>query len=264
MNIKEDFTCKLCKEIYKDPVFLNCCGENVCKMHIDELFEAQQTNVSCALCSKDLPSQKFHINKVMKNLIDRDVCKLDIDRKYEDVLEQLKMKIDQIENMHKEPENVIFNKIRELKRQVDLDKEEAKLKIDESAAEIIKKLDSYETEFKAGCQSISDSEYNGNLVANMKIKLAEYESVLRSLCSNNQERDKKSKETKHAIFILETEIQEYESKLFKNKTLDYEPMINKAYFGKLIVSAIFFIPCEFRKMRQPFLIVDLFLYNDVK
>ena len=79
------------------------------------------------------------------------------------------------------------------------------------------------------------------LVANMKIKLTEYESVLRSLGKTYQERENKSKEINQAIFILETEIQEYESKLFKNKTLEYAPMSDTTIFGKLIVSIIILI-----------------------
>ena len=179
MNIKDDFTCKHCNETFKDPVSLFCCGENVCKKHIDELL-LQKENVSCMFCDKALPKQEFHINKVLKNLIDRELHNLTIDQKYEDVLEQLKKKISQIENMHDDPENAIYTKISELKRQVDLDRENAKLKIDQAADEIINKLDSYETELKAECHSISDSEYNASLVANMKNKLTEYESICRS------------------------------------------------------------------------------------
>ena len=239
MNIKDDFTCKHCKKTFLDPVFLTCCGENICKKHIDKLL-LQTTNVSCMFCEKVLPKQEFHINKVLKNLIDRELHTLTIDQKYQDVLEQLKKKISQIENIHDDPENAIYTKISELKRHVDLDRENAKIKIDKSADEIIKKLDSYETDLKAGCKSISDSEYNEKLVASMKIKLAEYESVLRSLGKTYQDRENKSKEIQHASFILETEIQEYESKLFKNKTLEYAPMSDTTVFGKLIVRIIDF------------------------
>jgi hypothetical protein len=253
MNIKDDFTCKHCKETFNDPVSLICCGENVCKKHIDDLL-LQTTNVLCMFCDKPLPKQEFHINKVLKNLIDRELHNLTIDRKYQDVLEQLKKKINQMENMHVDPKNAIYTKISELKRQVDLDRETAKLKIDQAAIEIINKLDSYEAELKADCHSINESEYNADLVAKMKIKLAEYESILRSLSKTNQDRENKSKEINHSIFILETEIQEYESKLFKNKTLEYQPMKNiiGPAFGKLIVSISLFLililnDCKYKK-----------------
>jgi hypothetical protein len=37
MNIKEELTCKYCNEVYKNPITLNCCGENICKQHVEEL-----------------------------------------------------------------------------------------------------------------------------------------------------------------------------------------------------------------------------------
>ena len=241
MNIKDDFKCKHCNETFNDPISLNCCGENVCKKHIDELL-LKTENISCMFCDKALPKQEFHINKVLKNLIDRELNYLTIDKKFEDVLEQLKKKINQIENMHDDPENVIFTKISELKRQVDLDRENAKLKIDQAADKIINKLDSYEAELKAECHKISDSEYNASLVAGMKIKLTQYESICRSKGKTNQDSEKKCKEIEQATFILETEIQDYESKLFKSKTLEYQSMknITGTVLGKLIVSLIFF------------------------
>jgi hypothetical protein len=49
--------------------FLTCYGENVSKKHIDDDLLLQTENVSCMFCDKPLPSQEFHINKVLKNLI---------------------------------------------------------------------------------------------------------------------------------------------------------------------------------------------------
>ena len=242
MNIKDDFTCKHCNETFNDPISLNCCGENVCKKHIDDLL-LQTENISCMFCDKALPKQEFHINKVLKNLIGCELHTLTIDEKYEDVLERLKEKINQMENLHNDPENAIQRKISELKKQVDLDRENAKLKIDKSADEIIIKIDKYESDLKAGCQPISDSEYNANLVNSMKNKLAEYESILRSFRKTNQDREKKSKEIEQAVLILETEIERYESKVFKSKRLEYQPMENiiGPVLGKLIVSIIIFL-----------------------
>ena len=44
MNIKDEFTCKHCNETFKDPVSLICCGENVCKKHIDEKLLQKESN----------------------------------------------------------------------------------------------------------------------------------------------------------------------------------------------------------------------------
>ena len=51
MNIIEELTCKHCHEIYDEPVTLNCCGDNVCKKHIDELLSHSlvENTFVCAL-----------------------------------------------------------------------------------------------------------------------------------------------------------------------------------------------------------------------
>ena len=45
MNIRDNFKCKHCNESSKDLERMNCCGEIVCKKHIDELL-LQTTNDS--------------------------------------------------------------------------------------------------------------------------------------------------------------------------------------------------------------------------
>ena len=235
MNIQEDLTCKYCNCIYSDPVSLICCGENVCKEHIDEIFSKPSTSDSlkCPLCDLDLPNQKFQINKSLKNLIEREIHKLKIDPESEKFIAKLKEKIHNIESINNDPENLIHEKISELKRQVDLDRE----KINVFADSLIKKLDSYEIEFKKECKSSTNLEYYGQLVEKMKIQLNEYEKYFKSLNNTPEDTKKKNKEIEDAITNLDKEIKEYENKLLKNKSITYDPMKSDHVnvFGKLIV-----------------------------
>ena len=85
MNIKEDISCKFCKEIYTDPTILLCCFENICKEHIDDILTKQsRANIfACPLCNTETQDQNFPINKPLKNLIEkREIHKLKIDPKY--------------------------------------------------------------------------------------------------------------------------------------------------------------------------------------
>jgi len=235
MNIKEDFTCKHCNETFVDPVFLNCCGENICKKHIDE-----SSAFECPLCQSNIQNQKIQINKVLKNLMEREILNLKIDPKYETIIKTLNDKIKQIEILHNDPENFIYNKFNELKRLVDLDRENAKVEIDKEADEIIQKLDSYEKEFKRECKSVVNLEYYGILIYNMRVDLNDYEKFFKSLKSTDDERENKSEEIEEMIIVLESEIKEFENKLMKNKTIEYDPMQTKIsdIFGKLTVSEI--------------------------
>ena len=234
MNIKEDLTCKYCNEIYTDPVSLICCGENVCKKHIDKIFSKQATrSLKCPLCDFDLPNQKFQINKSLKSLLEREIHKLKIDPESEKLMSKFKESIQNIVSINNDPENLIHEKISELKRQVDLDRE----KINLLADSLIKKLDSYENEFKNDCKTSSNLEFYGQLVDKMKTQLNEYEKYFKSLNNTAEDIKNKNKEVEDAISNFGEEIKKYENKLFKNKRINYEPMKGDFVnvFGKLTV-----------------------------
>jgi hypothetical protein len=165
---------------------------------------------------------------------------LKIDPKYESIIKTLSEKIKQIEILHTDPENFIYNKFNELKRLVDLDRENAKVEIDKIADEIIQKLDSNEKELKGECKSVANLEYYGILIYNMRVDLNDYEKFFKSLKSTDDERENKSEEIEEMIIVLESEIKEFENKLMKNKTIEYDPMQTKIsdIFGKLTVSEI--------------------------
>ena len=151
MNVEEDVTCTYCKNIYNDPVFLNCCGNNICKQHIDSILAKKETieEPACPLCNTEIQNQTFHINRPLKNLIEkRELHNLKLDPKFENTLINFKDKIENMEKLEKDPDSIIYESISELKRQVDLDREQLKEKIDQQADEIIKTLESLEIEFK--------------------------------------------------------------------------------------------------------------------
>ena len=87
MNIKEELTCKYCNEIYSNPIMLSCCGENICKQHIDELILLSSPNTNkftCPLCNEENANQNFCVNKLIERLLEKELHKLQIDTKYKE------------------------------------------------------------------------------------------------------------------------------------------------------------------------------------
>ena len=242
MNIIESLTCKFCNEIYKDPVALSCCGKNICKNDIDDLNDI----CACPFCGSEIQSQKLSINETLKIIIDEiELHKLKINPKYESQFKKFKEKIQIVERMHNDPENIIYDKLSELRRLVDLDRENAKLEIDKLADALIKKLVSYEIEFKSECKSKKNMDYYTKLIKSMNSKLNEYEKCLKSLRNSDKDKNEKSEEIKEEIRVLDCEISDYENKLFNYKSITYEPVKNgqkfENNFGKLVVSVELFI-----------------------
>ena len=100
-------------------------------------------------------------------------------------------------------------------------------------------MNSCESECKSECKSKENLDSFNELIENMNNQLNEYEKCLKSMRINDEAKQSKSKEIKEAIHILENEISDYESKLFQNRTLTYEPMKNfsqiEKIFGKILV-----------------------------
>jgi predicted site-specific integrase-resolvase len=146
------------------------------------------------------------------------------------------IEIENLEKILKDPENIIYEQISELKRQVDLDREILKSQIDTLADGLIQQLESYEKEFKAEYKTNIDLEKYNRVIESSRSQLNEFEKYLNLFSVENNERDKKTTEIKKAIHFLQTEIVEIKNELFSNLAIKYQPKEEKRdeLFGKLI------------------------------
>ena len=236
MNIKEELTCKYCNEIYINPIILSCCGENICKQHIDELISNSSSNkFICPFDNQENANENLSINKLIQRLVEKELHKLEIDTEYKSVFHKLKKEIENLETILNSPENFIYEEISELKRQVDLDRETLKIKIDELADGLIKQLESYEKRFNVEYKTKLDFEHYKALVESSKKQLNEYENCLNYFSTKKEERNEKTRQSQNEIVKLESKIKEFKQNLFSNLSITYKPMDNKGcLFGKLI------------------------------
>ena len=243
MNVKEELTCEYCKDIYNEPVTLNCCGENICKQHLDELISNNSSNkFTCPLCNEENTKQNFSVNKLIQRLVQNELHKFEIDTEYKVVLKNLKKEIFDLETILKDPENIIYEEISELKRQVDLDREQLKSKIDELADDLIDQLESFEKKFKSESKFNLDLERFNSLVSSSKQQLIQYEKCLNLFSTKKEERDEMSSQSEKNIKILQSKNKELRDGLFSNLSIKYKPMGNRIEdsFGKLIIKVSFY------------------------
>jgi hypothetical protein len=242
MNIKEELTCSYCHEIYNQPVMLNCCGDHICKQHIEELIANKPSSqFICPLCNRENENQILQVNKFVRKMIETELHKFQIDSKHRETLEKLKKEIQNLEEILKNPKNMIHDEICELKRQVDLDRDKLKSEIDKSADGIVQQLDSYEKKFKKEFKFYIDSKYYNSLLVSFRIELVEYEKCLNLFSVSKEDRDVKWIETEKVNDLLQSKIKEAKINLFSNKSFTYKPIENKIedLFGRLIVKVRF-------------------------
>lgn len=236
--MKEKFTCKYCSEVYKEPVSLNCCGENICKKHIKDLISTSLSNkFTCPMCNEENSNQKLNVNKLIQDLLRNDLHKFEIDSKYKSTLNNFETEIRNLEAILNEPENYIYEEISDLKRQVDLDRERLKGQIDNLADNLIQNLELYEKKFKIEIKSKVDLDKFKNLITSSKEQLKDFEMCLSLFSVKNEERDKKKKEVDTSIKVLQPKAKEIKEMLFSNTKIMYKPMERSIedFLGKLVI-----------------------------
>ena len=241
MNLKDELTCKHCNEIYTYPIMLTCCGENICKHHIDHLVSNSGSNkFTCPICNEENASNKLNLNKFMQKMVENELHKFQINSNYKETLNKFKKEIENLEYILKDPDNVIYEEINEIKRKVDLDRERSKVQIDELADGFIKKLEEYEEKFKSEYKSNVDLHSNHDLVESSKRQLFEYEKCLNLFSVKREERDEKTKQSEKEIDSLKLKIKELIDKMFSNLSIQYRQKQNEKedLFGKLIIKVI--------------------------
>jgi hypothetical protein len=234
MNFKEELTCKYCHEIYTNPIALNCCGETICKPHIDEIFSNKSTNkCKCPLCDQEIKNQSFSVNKLVQKMLTTELHKLEVDSKYKQTLDNLKTEIQKLETILKDPETKIYEEISELKRKVDLDREQLKIEIDNQANDLIQQLDSYEHKFKTEYKSHTCFEHFDDLVESSKKQLAENERYLSFFAFKKEDIDQRNRQTEQLVNLLRTKTKELNDKLFADLSIEFKPI--ERVFSRLIV-----------------------------
>ena len=243
MNIKQELTCKYCNKIYTDPITLICCGDNICKSHVEEFLASNSLNkFTCPICTEENCNQNFKIDKLIEALIKRELHEFKLNPQNEITLNNLKIEINNLETVINDPESYIYEELNELKRQVDLDREKLKSEIDDLADGLIQQLESYGKKFKAEYKANVDLVYFNELVESSKKQLAEYENSLILFSVEYEQREQKCRESEKLFKTLQLKIKDFKQKLFSNVSIKYKQTgsNDENMFGSLVVKVKFF------------------------
>ena len=238
MNIKEQLTCKYCKEIFKKPVSLNCCGENICNIHLNEFFfNDDSKKFLCPFCKVEIPNQNFTVNKLIESLVENELYKLEIDFNYNSTLNDFKTEIEKFEAILNKPKLYIHKEIKILMKQVITERKRLKSKINIQADNLLQQLKSYRTKFRTDLKKNVDLIDYNRLVESSRKQLKIYEKSLRLFSVNDNQRAKERKASLKLIDLMQTKFQEFKDKIFSNLSITYEPNENpiENLNGKLIV-----------------------------
>ena len=139
--------CDLCNSLLVDPIVIPC-GNLICKAHLDKLINTsdEKSSFICDTCKEEhaLPNDGFMVNHRLQSLLELgidafkaspifDECKKEI--------EDARKNMREVELLETNSESYIYDYFEEIKRKIDLRREDIKLKIDEYSDGIIKSVE---------------------------------------------------------------------------------------------------------------------------
>lgn len=70
MSLREDLTCAICFELFKDPVMLGCM-HHFCRRCIVSYWKTVRGPVSCPQCRQEFPNKCFQTNYLVAGLVEK-------------------------------------------------------------------------------------------------------------------------------------------------------------------------------------------------
>ena len=196
-KIKKILDCDICNNILIEPISLSC-GYTVCKAHFDKLIlETGVKNITCLVCHDDhtVPDKGFVVNKGIQNLLDMELNFLETSTAYKqcnDELVRANVHMNKLGLSETNAEFYIDEYFQNLKRQVDLRRENLKLEIDDISDSIIKSIETSQAnliESRKICKPFTPN------IQKLKEELDELTQMFKLVFNDNEFQDIKEKLT---------------------------------------------------------------------
>ena len=149
-KVKAFFDCDLCKKLLVDPVVMPC-DSTICKTHLDKFITNapnEKSTLICLVCQEEhiIPKKGFIVNNRLQKLLTLELNALKFDCQIYNgctkEIEDAKEKVVKIRLLEKNAESYIYEYFEDIKRQVDIRREDLKFKIDTYSDQIIKSVES--------------------------------------------------------------------------------------------------------------------------
>ena len=213
--------CNYCNQLLLDPITLPC-GENICSKDLNEIKD------KCLFCGEAhaVPKQGFQINRLVKELVDLELNKINLDINYnrrKKALNELELKVTELELVMKNPNDYIYEFFTGLRNKVDIRREECKVEVDDHFDTILSNIKTFEAECKLG------EKKNDKLVEELEASKLELKIWLNSIDTMSDETISKVEKCKQT---LDSNLESWKKQILQNKTYTFEVDHSKEYMKK--------------------------------
>ena len=141
--MKSDFFCSMCSKVFKKPITFPC-GCTVCGRHLNDKEAKLSSTIKCVSCNIDYSLKELELfkpNKTIENLLSKGVHLSDEENMLKQQIEQEMVELYKLCNEFREKNSLleieVYDHFVELRRKIDIRREEAKTRIDDIYMEMI-------------------------------------------------------------------------------------------------------------------------------
>ena len=152
MCLKTELTCSYCTKIYRKPVILSC-NHCLCEEHLKDIDVLKVKTIQCKTCKQEfrLDDNEFKPNEIAQNLIEKEIYLTETEKAIKNLSENF---FNEGSRLNEELENnkrvftlKCFEHFQEIRRKIDLQREELKNEIDKIALAMIDQTKEFEMFF---------------------------------------------------------------------------------------------------------------------
>jgi len=224
-KFKKFFDCDLCHQVLVDPISFPC-GNNVCKDHLDKLLKnvsKEKCFFQCEICQEEhfIPKSGFKVDKRLQRGLEIQFNTLKLTSIFDEckaVIKTVHEKVAKIEMLEKNSEVYIYDYFEDIKRKVDIRREDLKMKIDKYSDEVIQSIEGTQANYIKLSKQANQISTN---IEQSKKELQEYVKRFDKFDIN----DKKFEAIKHGVAGLNGKfdkiILDYNNALIGNKEYSF-------------------------------------------
>ena len=142
MSFSSKFICNICKLVLSSKPISLPCSSIVCNEHLQD-GTAKDGLIRCLKCDQEfvVPQNGFPLHEMTSNMLKNDEHLNNVEKTLKQAIQELTLKLDQLldefKRKHSDLERKSFDHFSEIRRQINIQREELKVKIDEIAVKLI-------------------------------------------------------------------------------------------------------------------------------
>ena len=228
---------------YYPPRILPCCGKTICYSCVESIEKQVKNNrFKCIACKKEkkMPNNGFLVNSVAVKLLatqPKEISRGQEAEKLKKNLYDLEQLVNKLLFEMDKGEYIIRDDCRELRRQVQLAKEERIEEINKYCDALFVKIDHYEEKCKSKSKEMNEAKKKANeLIKSVNNFIQKQNEHLRQLKFDDNELMASNLRMNELKMQIEKERKNIKKSIFGNQIMKFETNSNKAgeeFLGKL-------------------------------